>query len=117
MHDACYLRIQIMTLNAVTQGTFWVNFFSQIIFWIVPYAWDINNNNNNNKKKMNTNCPKCLTVISTRYMYMLAEIISQTYPDILHINFICLIFKQKDKTSLNHHIQFTISSICLQQRQ
>ena len=50
-------------------------------------------------------------------MYMLAEIISQTYPDILHINFICLIFKQKDKTSLNHHIQFTIGSICLQQRQ
>ena len=73
MHEACYLRIQIMTLNAVTQGTFWVNVFSQIIFWIVPYAWDINNNNNNynnnnnnNKKKMNTNCPKCLTVIPTK---------------------------------------------------
>ena len=28
----------------------------------------------------------------------LAEIISQTNPEILHINFICLMFKQKDKT-------------------
>ena len=33
-------------------------------------------------------------------MYMLAEIISKTYPDILHINFICLTFKQKDKQAL-----------------
>ena len=42
------------------------------------------------------NCPKYLTVILTKIAY-LVEIIYQTNPDILHLNFICLMFKQGNK--------------------
>lgn len=33
-------------------------------------------------------------------------------PDIVHINFICLIFNQRNKKGLNHHIRLRVVSFC-----